>query len=133
MTRPTVDEYFLALAATAATRSDCHRAKVGAVVVGADGRTRSTGYNGSAAGQPGCETCPRRMSGVAPDSSYDSGKGTCVAIHAEMNAILYCDRADLDGATLYVTRAPCPGCARMISATKVARVVYPNQENTVED
>jgi dCMP deaminase len=30
-----------------------------------------------------------------------------VAIHAEANALIYCDREDLIGATLYITRQPC--------------------------
>lgn len=56
---------------------------------------------------------------------YDSGATRCVAVHAEANALLYCDREDLIGATLYVTRAPCPGCEKLIQAAGVERVVTP--------
>ncbi len=121
--RPDWDEYFLAGARWAATRSDCERSKCGAVVV-RDRRIVGTGYNGAPAGEPGCETCPRRLSGIPPGSSYDTGAGQCVAIHAEANALLYTDRADLVGATLYVTREPCDGCMRLIKAAGIARVVF---------
>jgi deoxycytidylate deaminase len=45
------------------------------------------------------------------------------AIHAEANALLYTDRADLVGATLYVTCPPCDGCTKLIRGAKVTRVV----------
>lgn len=122
--RPSWDEYFIAIARVVATRSDCRRDAVGALVVGADKRIRASGYNGAPAGKPGCESCPRRTSSVAPGSSYDN----CVAVHAEANALLYCDRDDLPGATLYITRAPCYACTKLIAATGIVRVVTPEGE-----
>ena len=41
------DEYFLDLAKTCATRSNCIRAQVGAVIVGQDKKIKATGYNGT--------------------------------------------------------------------------------------
>lgn len=119
--RPDWDHYFLGIAQAVSLRSDCERDKVGAVVVGSDRRVRSTGYKGSPAGMAGCSTCPRRTSDVAPGSCYDN----CVAIHAELNALLYCDRSDLPGSTLYVTREPCYGCYKAVWASGVFRVVTP--------
>lgn len=127
MSRPDWDLYFLGVAVAVAARADCSRRQVGAVVVN-DRRIRATGYNGAPAGQPGCETCPRRNSAVEPGSSYDTGPGTCVAIHAEANALLYCDRADLVGATIYLTSDPCEGCLRLIRAAGVKRVVFAGGE-----
>jgi deoxycytidylate deaminase len=63
---------------------------------------------------------------VAPGSCYSN----CVAIHAELNALLYCDRSDLPGSTLYVTRKPCYGCMKAIYASGVSKVVSPGM---VED
>lgn len=125
--RPDWDEYFLGIATAVATRADCTRRKVGAVVV-KDRRIRGTGYNGAPAGEPGCSTCPRRDSGVEPGSSYDTGAGACVAIHAEANALLYCDREDLLGADLYLTTNPCDGCLKLIKAAGIKRVVWPDGE-----
>ncbi len=112
--------YFLGIAIAVAARSDCERSRVGAVVV-KDRRIRATGYNGAPAGKPGCLTCPRRLSGVEPGTDYSN----CVAVHAEANALLYCDREDLIGATLYITRAPCYACEKLIAASGIVRVVYP--------
>ncbi len=121
--RPDWDTYFMGIAEAVSARSDCQRDKVGAVVV-KDRRVRATGYNGAAAGKPGCATCPRRASGCEPGSSYDN----CVAVHAEANALIYCDREDLVGATLYVTREPCYACDKLIQAAGVHAVVWPDPE-----
>lgn len=124
MTRPEWDEYFLAIAAAVALRSDCTRRQVGAVIV-QDHRIVACGYNGAPAGDPDCRSgaCPRALSGLPPGSSYDSGPGTCIAIHAEANALLYADHQACAGATLYTTHAPCPGCARLIRGAGISRVV----------
>lgn len=116
--RPDWNEYFLAIAGVVSSRSSCTRDKVGAVVV-KDRRIRATGYNDAPAKKPDCSTCPRATSGVAPGSSYDN----CVAVHAEANALLYCDREDLIGATLYVTRSPCYACSKLIEAAGITDVV----------
>lgn len=120
--RPDWNDYFMGIARAVARRSDCERDRVGAVVVKAR-RVRSTGYNGSPAGHAGCVSCPRRTSGVSPGSSYDN----CIAVHAEANALLYCDREDLVGATLYVTREPCRSCWKLIDGAGVENVVWPGK------
>lgn len=119
---PDWDTYFSAIACVVATRADCERRQVGAVIVKKN-RIVATGYNGAPAKQPGCKTCPRRLSGVEPGSSYDTGSGACVAIHAEANALLYADRDKTEGATLYVTHDPCDGCAKLIAGAGISRVV----------
>lgn len=127
MYRPDWDRYFLGIADAVAVRADCVRRRVGAVVV-VDRRVRATGYNGAPAGEPGCETCPRRMSNVPLGSQYTSGAGKCVATHAEKNAINYCDEEDLIGATLYITTNPCEWCTELIQNSGVVRVVWPEGE-----
>jgi len=60
--RPTWDEYGLILAQAVATRADCTRAQVGAVLMNSRHEVRGTGYNGAPSGIPGCATagaCPR--------------------------------------------------------------------------
>lgn len=88
----------------------------------------ATGYNGAAPGKPGCLTagaCPRGYTDVEPGSSYDTGAGSCIALHAEQNALLRASWADMAGSTLYITTEPCEGCRRMISGTPIARIVWP--------
>lgn len=127
--RPDWDTYYLDIARKVAARADCTRRKVGALVVLGD-RIVSTGYNGAPKGKPGCLTasaCPRGRQSkvdVLPGSSYDTGAGACIALHAEQNAIL---RAGLEcrTATLYITDEPCDGCARLIEGAGISRTVFP--------
>ncbi|GAB3847345.1 cytidine/deoxycytidylate deaminase family protein [Micromonospora andamanensis] len=128
MTRPDWDSYFLGIARAVAARADCSRRQVGAIVV-RDRRIVSTGYNGSPPGGPSCLAgeCPRAASGVAPDSSYDTGPGTCHAVHAEGNAVLYAGRDGCLGSTLYVTEKPCEGCSKLARAAGISRVVSPDR------
>ncbi len=118
--RQSWDEYFLALAAQTASRSNCSRRKVGAVIV-QDRRIRSTGYNGPPSGYGHCDAgaCPRAAARPAMGRAYDD----CVAIHAEANALLFADHGDREGATLYSTAAPCFTCAKLIANSGVTEVV----------
>lgn len=125
--RPSWDDYFLSIAQAVAIRADCSRSQVGAVVVKKN-RICSTGYNGAPAGEPGCASdgmCPRAFSDVAPLSGYDAGAGSCIAVHAESNALLYADRDKTEGAVVYITRAPCSGCRKLLQAAGVVRVLWP--------
>ena len=129
--RPDWNEYFLSISRAVAARADCTRRKAGAVLV-KNNRIVSCGYNGSPAGEPGCLTdnsCPRGaadFAAVAPYSSYDSGPGACIAVHAEANALLYADRDRTEGAILYTTPGdPCEGCFKLIKGSGVTSVYTP--------
>lgn len=133
--RPTWDEWGLELARTVALRADCSRRQVGAVLMTPDHSVVATGYNGAPAGQPGCLTagaCPRGRSDVAPGSSYDTGVGACIALHAEQNALLRASWSSMKGSTLYITDKPCDGCWRTISGTPIRNVVWPGGGWTFE-
>jgi dCMP deaminase len=121
--RPSWDEYFLGIAEAVAARADCSRRKIGAVIV-KNNRIVSTGYNGAPAGHRGCleGACPRATSDVPQDSSYDTGPGTCIAVHAEANALLYADRDKCEGATMYITDMPCDGCMKLIHASGIRKI-----------
>ena len=130
--RPSWDEYFLDIAEVVAARADCRRRKVGAVLV-SNNRIVATGYNGAPSGGPSCLAgeCPRGLQDpdtVAPGSSYDTGAGACVALHAEQNCLLYADRSRAEYATIYITHEPCEGCHRMIAGSGVIRAVWPSGE-----
>lgn len=63
---------------------------------------------------------------VAPGSSYDTGPGMCIAVHAEMNALLdVSDRSRLVGATMYITEQPCAGCLKILKNTSIETFVWP--------
>lgn len=67
--------------------------------------------------------CPEVLPGT---TSYDTGPGACIAVHAEANAIIRAGRDRCLGATIYVTRKPCDGCFRLILAAGIERVVWPD-------
>jgi len=122
MHRPSFDEIYMNLAEQLALRSHCVKMKVGAVLT-KDTRIISLGYNGPPAGTHNCDEewpetgCPR------------DSKGSCsLALHAEQNAILYAakNKVDMNGATLYVTLAPCIACARVIFSIGIKKVIYKN-------
>ena len=121
--RPDWDSYFMEIAKVVATRANCSRRKVAAVVV-ADHRIISTGYNGTPRGVKNCFEggCPR-CAGEAPSGA---SLEECICVHAEQNAI--CQAAfygiRLDGATIYVTISPCLTCAKLIINAGIREVVY---------
>ncbi|AFU62235.1 deoxycytidylate deaminase [Streptomyces phage TG1] len=132
--RPTWDEYFLALAAVVATRADCTRSQVGAVLVNAKHEVRGTGYNGAPAGIPGCASagaCPRGKLSVE-ECARNTDYANCIADHAERNALRHADPRELFGSTLYTTREPCPSCWTLIRATGLSRVVAPGLDLTLQ-
>lgn len=126
--RPSWDEWALGIATAVSARGDCIRSQVGAIALSGDNLMVGMGYNGAPSGAPGCLTdgaCPRAFSDVEPGSSYDTGPGVCIALHAEQNLIMHADWNDLKGATLYVTREPCGGCWKLIKGARFERVVWP--------
>lgn len=130
MSRPSRDEYGLQLARTVALRADCTRRQVGAVIIDQEGRIVSTGYNGAPAGEPGCLTagaCPRGQLTYAQQAggaAYEAGESRCVALHAEINAVVYAGRERCKGSTIYVTDEPCYLCALVIKAAGIDRVIH---------
>lgn len=60
---------------------------------------------------------------VKPDSSYDTGPGKCLALHAELNACIRAgDRAR--GALLYCTDKPCDGCVKAMQAAGIVMATW---------
>lgn len=114
------------LATVVATRSDCRRALVGAVITDPFHRIISTGYVGTAPGVPGCleGACPRGSLTVEecpPGAAYDN----CISFHAEVNALLYSDRSRHENGTIYITREPCNWCRKLIAASGLHQAIWP--------
>lgn len=126
--RPDWDTYFLGIAHAVAERTDCRRAKCGAVLVDTHHRIVGSGYPGTVAGRRGClqGACPRGLKDYTetpPLSAYDD----CISLHAESNAILHSDRALYTGGTIYVTREPCHWCLKMLQGAGLIRAVWPGK------
>lgn len=136
--RPDWDTYGIQLADTVAARADCTRRQVGAVLMAPDHSIVATGYNGGPSKGFSClkGECPRgRLSHdeLPADSPYDTGGGSCVALHAEWNVLIRASWAQMVDATLYVTEEPCHICKVLISGTKIARVVFPDKVWTPDE
>lgn len=107
------DRSYLEMARVWAKNSYCTRRKVGALLV-KDRMIISDGFNGTPAG----------FENICEDPS--TGKTKPYVLHAEANAITKVAKSgnNSDGATLYVTDAPCLECSKLIIQAGIKRVVY---------
>ncbi|MBP5313324.1 MAG: cytidine/deoxycytidylate deaminase family protein [Eggerthellaceae bacterium] len=123
--RPTWDEYFMAMAHHAASRTTCLRRAVGAVIV-KDHRVLATGYNGVPTGIAHCSEvgCLREQLGVPSGKNHE----LCRGLHAEQNAIIQAARygVDISGGCIYITTQPCVVCAKMLINAGITEIVYQN-------
>ena len=121
--RPDWDEYFMNIAEATATRSNCCRRHVGAVIV-KDKRIISTGYNGTPRGIRNCSDggCPRCNSSASTGEKLDQ----CLCSHAEENAIVQAayHGVSVKDSTIYTTYSPCLICTKMIINAGIKEVVY---------
>jgi dCMP deaminase len=121
--RPSWDEYFMNIAKVVASRSNCMKRKVAAIIV-KDKRVVSTGYNGTPRGTRNCNEggCPRCNSLAASGTALDE----CLCSHGEENAIVQASYhgMSLKDAIIYTTFAPCLQCAKMIINSGIREVIF---------
>lgn len=108
------DRRFLALAAHVATWSKDPSTQTGAVIVDAERRIVSVGYNGFARGVDD-----------SPERYADRETKYRFIVHCERNAMLFA-RRDMRGCTLYTyPLLSCSVCAGMVIQTGIRRCVAP--------
>lgn len=108
----------MAVAQLSAQRSKDPGTQVGACIVNKSRRIIGIGYNGFPSGCSD-DNLPWSREGEFLDTKYP------YVCHAEMNAITNSsNKADLDGATLYVSLFPCNECAKLIVQVGIKEVVY---------
>lgn len=107
-----LDSRYLRMARIWAENSYCRRRQVGALLV-KDKMIISDGFNGT----------PSGFDNICEDKE---GKTYPYVLHAEANAITKVARSNnsSEGATLYVTAAPCIECAKLIIQAGIKRVVF---------
>ena len=98
-----------------ASNSYCKRRQVGALIV-KDKMIISDGYNGT----------PSGFESICEDENNHT---KAYVLHAEANAITKVAKSgnSSDGATLYVTAAPCIERAKLIIQAGIKRVVYSDE------
>lgn len=107
------------LVVSIASRGECRRRKVGAIIIDRRGRILSTGMNGVAPGQRTCLEVP------CPGTSSQSGTNLdlCQASHAEISALVTLEKP-FEAHTLYCTTEPCVSCTKALLLTSIQRIVY---------
>ena len=97
-------------------RSTCTKRKVGSVIV-KNKKIISCGYNEPSSGLPN----------YTPETCVLDKNGKCIlgmAQHSEVNACLFADPKDREGATLFCTVQPCAACSSVIINSGIKRVIY---------
>ncbi len=121
--RPTWDQYFMRMAFLAASRSNCTRRKVGAVIV-KDKNVLATGYNGPPSGTVHCDV----VGCIRDDLDVPSGERheLCRGLHAEQNAIIQAavHGVSIKDAVIYVTTHPCVVCSKMLMNAQIREIIY---------
>ena len=115
-----LDLRYLRMARIWAENSYCERRKVGALIV-KDKMIISDGYNGTPAG----------FENVCEDENHLTKP---YVLHAEANAITKIARSgnNSEGATLYVTDAPCIECSKLIIQSGIKKVFYARQNRLTD-
>ena len=139
MPRRDKTNYYLDIAETVAERGTCLRRNFGAIIVNND-QIISTGYVGAPRGRQNCSDlgyCTREKLNVPRGERYE----LCRSVHAEANAIIHADRAQMLHGTLYLVGKemdgsyvrganPCAMCKRMIINAGIQTVAVRDTKDT---
>ncbi|XP_025961067.2 deoxycytidylate deaminase isoform X1 [Dromaius novaehollandiae] len=111
-------EYFMAVAFLSAQRSKDPSSQVGACIVNSENKIVGIGYNGMPNGcsddvLPWTRTAAHRL-----DTKYP------YVCHAELNAIMNKNSADVKGCSMYVALFPCNECAKLIIQAGIKEVIF---------
>lgn len=113
-------EYCMLMAKAASMRSTCMSRKVGAVLCDENYNILSTGYNGSPRKNINCSDA-----GVCYRSNSAAGKDLdlCIAVHAEINALIKCHDVDKIN-SIFTTTYPCIQCLKAILNTNCKQIFF---------
>ncbi|XP_034004181.1 deoxycytidylate deaminase-like [Trematomus bernacchii] len=135
------EDYFMAAAVLSARQSRDPNTQVGACIVNQDKKVVGVGYNKMPNGCEDHMPWSRSKAREAADAAKADGVDPTIArdaaaaetkldtkyiyvCHAELNAIMNKNSADLNGCSIYVTLFPCNECAKLIIQAGMKEVVY---------
>ncbi|KAK6172975.1 hypothetical protein SNE40_016520 [Patella caerulea] len=111
-------DYFMAIAFLSAQRSKDPRTQVGACIVNQEKKIVGIGYNGM---PNGCDDDSMPWGRNSQDILKTKRLFVC---HAELNAVLNKNSADVKNCTIYVALFPCNECAKVVIQSGIKEVVY---------
>lgn len=110
-------DYFMGIAILSSQRSKDPSSQVGACIVNPQNKIVGIGYNGFPIGCSDDEL-PWAREGDACDTKYP------YVCHAELNAIMNKNAADLTDCRIYTTLFPCCECTKLIIQGGIKKVIY---------
>lgn len=127
--KPKFIQAYMEVAKTFANLSTAKRLHVGAIVV-KDDRIISIGYNGMPSGWDNCcEDVVRQ-----DELGHSVLKSKPEVLHAETNALAKLARSSEsgEGATMFITHAPCLNCSKLIYQSGISTVYYNTEYRATE-
>lgn len=112
------DDYFMQIAKLSAQRSKDPHTQVGACIVDAKKRIVGIGYNGFPRG------CSDDLLPWVREADDPLDTKYLYVVHAEANAILNKNDANITGSRIYVSLFPCNECAKLIIQAGIIEVIY---------
>lgn len=132
------EEYYLDIAEVVSKKSTCLKKQWGAVIV-KNNEIISTGYNGA---PRKIEDCLSRGKCLRETCERGTDYAHCLAVHAEMNAIISAARKDLIGSVLYLVGKEnnkyveqpncCKLCKRLIKNAGIEKIIIRRTPNSWE-
>lgn len=116
-------EYFMAIAFLSAQRSKDPKTQVGACIVNEEKKIVGIGYNGMPNG------CDDDLMPWGRESDDELNNKYLYVCHAELNAILNKNSADVKNCSVYVALFPCNECAKVIIQSGIKEVIYYSIKN----
>jgi dCMP deaminase len=111
--KPELIATYMKIAAEFSKLSCCNRLKVGAIAV-KNGTILAHGWNGTPSGfhTNKCEA--------------EDGSTSAFVLHAEENVIAKLAKSteSIEGADIFCTHSPCPGCAKLLAQMGIKRFFY---------
>ncbi|XP_029138187.2 deoxycytidylate deaminase-like [Labrus bergylta] len=108
-------QYFMAVALLAAQRSKDPNTQVGACIVNQENKIVGIGHNQMPNG------CDDKLTWARDRTKDNKHLYVC---HAELNAIMNTNGADVKGCSMYVALFPCNECAKLIIQGGIKEVIY---------
>lgn len=119
--KPKLIEAYMDIAERFAQVSECHRLKVGAIIV-KNGSILAHGWNGTPSGFS-TNVC-----------ELEDGTTSPFVLHAEQNVLVKMAKSteSIEGSELFCTHSPCPECSKLLAQSGIRKVYYKHQYRITE-